>query len=152
MNENGTLDPALLKALFARLVASCGKQDAAAARLGISRQRISQLCSANPEHAKDIPTWGQVFALESACDRSIVFAELARLSEPTKTPAGDPMSHACGLVKEVADVLAAVQLSMADGATDDAEVERLENELADVDQMVAKLRAAIRRPHLRVAN
>ena len=101
MNEPETFDPALLKSLFARLVVACGKQDAAAARLGISRQRIGQLCSANPEHAKDIPTWGQVWALEQACERSVVFGSLASLVEPTA--AAEPVSA----VKETHDLVAA---------------------------------------------
>lgn len=110
MNEPETLNPALLKSLFAQLVRACGKQDAAAARLGISRQRVGQLCSANPEHARDIPTWDQVWALEAACGRSVVFRALADLVEPDAAP-----RDACP-VKETHDVVqaAASMLSLAD--------------------------------------
>lgn len=101
MTEPDTFDPALLKSLFARLVNACGRQDAAAARLGITRQRVSQLCSASPDHAKDIPTWSQVWALEQACERSVVFASLASMVEPA-APAG-PVSA----VKETHDLVAA---------------------------------------------
>ena len=101
MQEPERFDPALLKSLFSRLVVAVGRQDAAAARLEISRQRIGQLCSAHPDHAKDIPTWSQVWALEHACERSVVFASLANMVEPSAPAA--PLSP----VKETHDLVAA---------------------------------------------
>lgn len=97
MNEAETFDHARLKALFAQLVRAVGKQDAAAAYLGISRQRVSQITSANPEHARDLPTWEQVWTLESVLGRSIVFAALAEAIDP-------PAATACP-VKEAHDVI-----------------------------------------------
>lgn len=101
MTEPDTFDPSLLKSLFTRLVNACGRQDAADARLGITRQRVSQLCSASPDHAKDIPTWGQVWALEQACERSVVFASLASMVEPGSSDA------TVSAVKETHDLVAA---------------------------------------------
>lgn len=101
MNEPETLNTALLKSLFDQLVRMSGRQDAAAARLGISRQRVGQLCSANPEHARDLPTWEQVWTLEQSLGRSIVFQALADAINP---PEGD--RHACP-IKESHDVVAA---------------------------------------------
>lgn len=88
MADPTPLDTGLIKALFARLVKAHGSQDAAAARLEVTRQRISQLCSASDDHAKDVPTWGQVWMLEQACERSVVFASLGqsdRAGQPRRT-------------------------------------------------------------------
>lgn len=142
MNEPETFDPALLKSLFSRLVNACGRQDAAAARLGISRQRVSQLCSANPEHAKDIPTWAQVWALEQACERSVVFGSLASMVEPHAP--SEPVSA----VKETHDLVAAAAamcpLAMALDPTKPETVrafadalERVEREAADLTMIAA---------------
>lgn len=98
MNPTGTFDYARLKALFARLVRAVGTQDAAAEYLGISRQRVSQICSANPEHARDLPTWEQVWVLEDAIDVSVVFAGLAASIGP------EPVKRACP-VSETFDVI-----------------------------------------------
>lgn len=50
-------DPALLKAHFSQLVDAVGTQEAAAAFLGVSRQRVGQLISTA---TSDLATWGQV--------------------------------------------------------------------------------------------
>lgn len=86
MNGNGTLNRALLKALFAQLVRENGGQEACAARLGVSRQRVGQLASANPEYARECPTWDHVWTLEEALGRSVVFAGLASEIEPPALP------------------------------------------------------------------
>jgi DNA-binding transcriptional regulator YdaS (Cro superfamily) len=153
MNEPETLDTGLLKSLFARLVQAAGRQDAAAARLGISRQRIGQLCSANVEHARDLPTWAQVWALEVAVERSVVFRALADMIEPSgRATSANPMSHAVGMVKEAADVLAAVESALEDGEVLPAEAEAVENELAQLEAKIAATRAAMRVTRLRVAS
>lgn len=148
MNEPETFDPSLLKSLFSRLVNACGKQDAAAARLGISRQRIGQLCSANPEHAKDIPTWGQVWALEQACERSVVFLSLANMIEPHAPPA--PVSA----VKETHDLVAAAAamcpLAMALDPAKPETVRAFADALERVEREAADLNAiAVTSPSLR---
>lgn len=53
-------DPALLKAHFSQLVDAVGTQEAAAAFLGVSRQRVGQLISTA---TSDLATWGQVLSL-----------------------------------------------------------------------------------------
>lgn len=94
------LDTALLKSLFARLVKAHGSHDAAAVRLDVTRQRIGQLCSASDDHAKDVPTWGQVWTLEQSLGRSVVFAALAGMVEPSG-------GSACA-IKETHDLVLAV--------------------------------------------
>lgn len=68
-------DPSLLKARFGQLVDGVGTQEAAAAFLGISRQRVGQLIS-TANH--DLPTWAQVWKLEQVTGQSLVFAALGR--------------------------------------------------------------------------
>ena len=98
-------DPCLLKSLFSRLVAACGRQDAAAARLGISRQRVSQLCSASEDHARDVPTWEQVWTLEHACGRSLVFGAMANLIDPPASFRGDVVVETHEVVLAAAQLL-----------------------------------------------
>lgn len=106
MNGNGTFDHARLKALFSKLVARCGKQDAAAAYLDISRQRVAQICSANPEHARATPTWEQVWTLEQACNKSVIFAAFAaEIEPPAVAPTDCPVKETHDIVQAAAALL-----------------------------------------------
>ena len=148
MNEAGTFDHARLKALFAKLVFKVGRQDAAAAYLGISRQRVSQLGSANPEHARDIPTWEQVWTLEDACGQSVVFGALAQTIEPPAVaPAACPLKETHDVVQASAALLPiAAALQSGDFAAFDALMEGVDRlklearELRAVVTNVARLR------------
>ncbi|MBB4797988.1 DNA-binding transcriptional regulator YdaS (Cro superfamily) [Brevundimonas bullata] len=137
MNEHGTFDYGRLKALFAKLVIRAGRQDAAAAYLGISRQRVSQLGSANPEHARDIPTWEQVWTLEDACGQSVVFGALAlSIEPPTVSPAACPLKETHDVVQASAALLPiAAALQAGDFEAFDAlmeGVDRLKNEAREL--------------------
>lgn len=103
-------DAGQLKALFSQLRRSIGSQEAAATYLGISRQRVAQLESANEDHADDVPTWAQVWTLENALGRSVVFAGMARQVAPPALPRDTT------LLKETHDVVqkAAAMLPLAD--------------------------------------
>jgi len=103
-------DPKLLKGLFSQLRRAVGSQEAAATYLGVSRQRVSQLESASDDHADDIPTWGQVWTLERALGRSVIFSALAHQIEPPKVRSD------ASLMKETHDVVqrAAAMLPLAD--------------------------------------
>jgi len=108
-----------VKGLFGQLVTVVGGQDAAAAFLGISQQRVSQLI--NPTCA-DMPTVMHIVTLESAVGQPIVTGALARAASGGSLTA-DPM-------KEIGDVVIA-----------QAEVFHLERTGADAK---AKKAAALR--------
>ncbi len=144
MNEDRTFDHARLKALFSKLVARCGKQDAAAAYLDISRQRVSQLCSANPEHARDLPTWDQVWTLEQACNKSVIFgAFAAEIEPPALAPTGCPIKETHDIVQASAALLPiAAALQAGDAAAFDAlmeGVDRLKHEARELRAVASKV-------------
>lgn len=136
MNECERLNPRTLKALFHRLVRAVGSQEAAAHYLGVSRQYVGYLASANPEYAAYVPTWDHVWTLENACKRSVVFAELARMVEPPKVQADAcPVKETHDVVRAAADMLPlADQLDPAKPETVTAFLEglnRLESEAVE---------------------
>lgn len=106
MNERETpYEPALIKALFAKLVKQLGGQDAAAVRLGISRQRVGQLASANVECAKEVPTWAHVWTLESGLGRSVVFAGLADTIDPlAPCRSARPLKETMDVIRVAAEI------------------------------------------------
>ncbi|WP_404415474.1 hypothetical protein [Brevundimonas vesicularis] len=75
-------------------------------------------------------------------------AQAAEVDRP-QTMVADPMHHACGLVKEAADVLGAVQTSLSDGNVSAADFSNCDRELADLEERIAILRAGLRGAHLR---
>lgn len=78
-------------------------------------------------------------------------AQLAEVDAPV-TVMADPMLHACGLVKEAADVLGAVQVSLSDGTVSAADFSNCDRELADLEERIAILRAGLRGAHLRAVS
>ena len=144
MNTCGTFDHARLKALFAKLVKRCGKQDAAAEYLDISRQRVAQLCSANPEHARDIPTWEQVWTLEQACNKSVIFATFAaEIDPPAVAPTNCPIKETHDIVQASAALLPiAAALQAGDMGAYDAlmeGVDRLKQEARELHAVASKV-------------
>lgn len=78
-------------------------------------------------------------------------AQLGEVDAPVNVVA-DPMHHACGLVKEAADVLGAVQASLADGTVSAADFSNCDRELADLEERIMVLRAGLRGAHLRAVS
>ena len=78
-------------------------------------------------------------------------AQRAEVDAPV-TVVADPMHHACGLVKEAADVLGAVQASLSDGTVSAADFSNCDRELADLEERIAILRAGLRGAHLRAVS
>lgn len=149
MNEPETFNPSLLKSLFAQLVKAVGKQDAAAARLVISRQRVGQLCSANPEHARDIPTWDQVWTLEEGLGRSVVFQGLADMIDPpTAGRNACVLKESHDLVQRAADLLplAAALNAKTPGAKEAflAGLDALRQEAVEAESAASNVTAAFR--------
>lgn len=112
-------DPGLLKAHFAQLVDAIGTQDAAAAFLGVSRQRVGQLISTA---TNDLPTWAQVWRLEQACRQSLVFGAFGRMIEDgARQPS--PMAAAVTASQTSVAVLSKIYEAEADQRWEPHEIE-----------------------------
>lgn len=109
-------NPVIVKALFTQLVEAVGTQEAAAAYLGITRQRVSQLCSAS---WPDLPTFAQVATLETAVGQSIVFGALSRRVETDASR--DAVATGVKACAAAATSLATFHAAQADGDIDAAE-------------------------------
>lgn len=126
------ITPAFVKGLFAQLVKVVGGVDPAAAYLGVSAERISQLQRLT---CADLPTFLQVAALEQAAGRSIVFGGLAQIAEPSRASSD--------LAQEAAEVVeAAVELhkvARKGGSQRDllAAAAHLQQEVADLPPLLA---------------
>jgi hypothetical protein len=94
---------AVTKGLFSRLVESYGGQDAAGALLGITQQRISQLC--NPACADDPRLVDHICPLEQALGQDIVTGALARLARNGSFEADDPAKEIGDVTLATADIM-----------------------------------------------
>nr|MCB7500745.1 hypothetical protein [Enterobacter roggenkampii] len=112
-------DPTLLKAHFGQLVDAVGTQEAAAAFLGVSRQRVGQLIStAN----NDLPTWGQVWKLETVTKQSLVYAAFGRMTAGEEASTG-ALTAAVESTAAASRALQTVHAAKADGVLEPHEVE-----------------------------
>lgn len=129
-----------LKALFKTLVRAVGKQEAAAEFLGISPQRVSQLANIqNDEMAREIPTWEQVWKLETELGRSVVFAGLAQTIDP---PAVSPTACAMKETHDVVQAAAALlPIASAVKAGEPGALEALMEGMERLKQEAVELRA-----------
>jgi len=141
-------DPTLLKAHFGQLVDAVGTQEAAAAFLGVSRQRVGQLIStAN----NDLPTWAQVWKLEVVTNQSLVFAAFGRRTAGSESGA-DAMTAAVESTATASRALQAVHAAKADGMLEPHEVESVRDAArANLDAAQRQYDESMRlRPTLRV--
>lgn len=122
-------DPSLLKALFSQLVAAVGTQEAAAAYLGVSRQRVGQMITSQPPYSNDVPTWAQVFRLEQACKQSIIFGALARMVEGPAASDAMQTSIECSIA--AASALEATADMRRDGLDEPHEVKATQERARD---------------------
>lgn len=120
-------DPALLKAHFSQLVDAVGTQEAAAAFLGVSRQRVGQLISTG---TSDLPTWGQVWKLEQVCRQSLVFAAFGRMTDADGA-GGGALASAVMSTAAASRALQAVHAAKADGVLEAAEIEDVRDAARD---------------------
>lgn len=67
----------------------------------------------------------------------------AEVDQPVFVSA-DPMHHACGLVKEAADTLGAVEMAMADGVVSAKDFADCDRELAELEARIPIIRAGLR--------
>ncbi|RZJ47453.1 MAG: hypothetical protein EON87_01055 [Brevundimonas sp.] len=133
--------------LARRLIEAVGGLERAASICRVSQGVLSTY--QNPNRPECNMPSDVVSALQIAGGDAIMSkAQLAEVDEPL-TVIADPMLHACGLVKEAADVLGAVQASLADGTVSASDFARCDHELAEIEQRISILRAGLRGAHLR---
>jgi hypothetical protein len=124
---------ALIKALFDKAVREFGGSPAAAVRLGVSRQRVDALRSAKDDFARDVPTWAQVWEIETALGRSIVFAGLA------ETIAPPPPHRLARPLKETMDVIrVAAEVGPLAMAAESGDPEAVEAFRAKIDDLITE--------------
>lgn len=112
-------DPTLLKAHFGQLVDAVGTQEAAAAFLGVSRQRVGQLIStAN----NDLPTWGQVWKLETVTGQSLIFSAFGRMTAGGEASTG-ALTAAVESTAAASRALQTVHAAKADGVLEPHEID-----------------------------
>lgn len=56
----------------------------------------------------------------------------------------DPLHHACGLVREVAEVLGAIERALSDGTVSPSDFSNCDRELADIEARIPIIRAGLR--------
>lgn len=112
-------DRALIKALFSQAVDAVGTQEAAAAFLGISRQRIGQLICTT---SADMPTLMQVLKLQRVTRSSLVFGPLSRMDTEEASSAG-ALTSAVESTAAASRALQAVHAAKADGNLEAHEID-----------------------------
>lgn len=128
--------------LSRRLIDAVGGLDRAAAICRVSAGVLSTYQNPNKPEC-NMPS-DVISALQIAGgDALFSKAQLAEVDQ-ADTVAADPMHHACGLVKEAAEALGAVERAMADGAVSARDFAECDRELADVEERIAILRAGLR--------
>lgn len=142
-----TLNPIEHAYLARRLIEAVGGLERAA---GICRVSAGVLSTyQNPSRPECFMPSDVVSALQIAGgDALFSKAQMAEVDQPD-TVIADPMHHACGLVKEAAEALGAVESAMSDGTVSAADFARCDRELADVEERIAILRAGLRGKMLR---
>jgi phage FluMu protein gp41 len=70
-------------------------------------------------------------------------AQLAEVDQP-ETVIADPMRHGCDLVKEATEAFGAIHAGLSDGVVSPSDFQACDKELADLEEQIAIVRAAMR--------
>lgn len=133
--------------LARRLIDAVGGLERAA---GICRVSAGVLSSyQNPSRPECFMPSDVVSALQIAGGDALFSRAQIGEVDQVETVIADPMHHACGLVKEAAEALGAVQAAMSDGSVSPSDFAACDRELADVEERIAILRAGLRGKLLR---
>lgn len=127
--------------LAERLIESVGGL-AAAAR--IAQLGATSLSNYQNPNAKETMPARVISALQYAGRTKIYSDAISAEVDQDALVAADPMHHACGLVKEAAEALGAIERAMADGVISAADFTACERELADVEERLAVIRSGLR--------
>lgn len=130
--------------LARRLIVQVGGLESASAIAGISQGVLSTY--QNPNRPETM-TGKVISALQIAAGTSLYSdAQRAEVDQPEAVVA-DPMRHACDLMKEAAEVLAAVQGATSDGQVSATDFATCDRELADLEEQIGIIRKALRGAH-----
>lgn len=128
-------------AMAARLIESVGGLGPASRITGLSPTSLSNY--QNPGKRETMPA--KVISDLQVSARTTLYSDaMAGEVADFGIVAADPMHHACGLVKEAAEALGAIEQAMANGNVSAREFSECDKELADVEERVAVLRAGLR--------
>jgi len=130
--------------LARRLITQVGGLESASAIAGISQGVLSTY--QNPNRPETMP--GKVISVLQIAAGSSLYsdAQRAEVDQPDAVIA-DPMRHACAMVKEAAEALATVQGATADGHVSATDFAACDRELADLEEQIGIIRAALRNAH-----
>ena len=124
-----------------RLIEAVGGLKPASRITGLGPTSLSNY--QNPGKSETMP--GHVISALQLAARTTIYSDAMSAEVADEgLVAADPMHHACGLVKEAAEALGAVERAMADGAVSPRDFAECDKELADVEERIAVLRAGLR--------
>ncbi|CAN7172003.1 hypothetical protein [Brevundimonas sp. LjRoot202] len=127
--------------LARRLIDTVGGLESAARICEISRTLLSNY--QNPYKSETMP--GRVIsALQIAGGTTLYSDAMGNEVDQPETVIADPMHHTCGLVKETADALSAVEKAVSDGAVSPGEFSECDRELAEIEERVRIIRSGLR--------
>lgn len=136
--------------LARRLIENVGGLTKAASLCRVSESVLSTYQNPNLP-ASNMP--GDVIsALQVAGGTSLYSdAQRAEVDQPN-TVVADPVRHSCAMMKEATEALCAVQTAMADGHVSASDFNTCDKELAELEEQIAIVRAALRGAHLRAVS
>lgn len=127
--------------LAERLIESVGGLAAAARIVDLSPTSLSNY--QNPNAGSTMPA-RVISALQYAARTTIYSDAISGEVDQPAVVAADPMHHACGLVREAADALGAIERAMADGVISAIDFAACERELAEVEERLGVIRSGLR--------
>lgn len=134
-----TITTGEVKGLFYHLVKAVGGSEAAAAYLGVSQQRISQLQNVR---YPDMPTVMHIVTLEHVVGQDLVTGFLSRAAAGESTP-GDVMTEACEATEAAVNVQKLARTGAPRRELREAATE-LHREAADlIDTLSSERRSAV---------
>ena len=127
--------------LARRLIEIVGGLESAAGIAHLSTTSLSNY--QNPFKPETMP--GKVISALQVAGGTTIYSDAMRgeVDQPESVIA-DPMHHACGLVREAADALGAIERAMADGIVTPADFASCDAELAELEARIPIIRAGLR--------
>lgn len=127
--------------LARRLIDTVGGLESAARICDLSKTQLSNY--QNPFKPETMP--GKVISALQVAGGTSLYSDAQRGEvDQLEVAVADPLHHACGLVKEAAEALGAIEHAMSDGAVSPADFSRCDAELADLEARIPIIRAGLR--------
>lgn len=127
--------------LARRLIDIVGGLESASRICGVGKTVLSNY--QNPFKPETMP--GKVMSALQIAGGTTLYSDAQRgeVDQP-ETVSADPMHHACGLVREAADALGAIERALADGQVSPSDFSTCDRELADLEARIPIIRAGLR--------